>query len=458
MKVGIAIIALVAWVAAAWAQPVVEQQVSPTKYDYSQVAQQITAGCDTKYEQAHAIYRWLCDNISYDTSYSIYTADECWDNRRGVCQAYSELFYRLAEPLGLETIVVRGVAKPSEGKVEGHAWIFAIVEGENTGIMIDPTWGAGSVNGSTFTRNNNDDTWFHVDPYWLIFTHFPDDEAYQLLPQPVNREQFDALPVVKPMWGEYGFDAKGVFDRCMAGDTDLPMIYHSGVGVLRLASVPEQSTLRMGENYRFAIQKLQQCDVALLDGGLLHNDWQLQGNTYYMDYMPTSAGDLHLGFKQDGEKYATVVQYAIAQPTAADLKRLEEANPLMMPELTGLANFNAVELQKHGIDGKKLLAAVRGGSVSGLPMFYGAGDYIATDIPLNGTLRVGQSYTFTLQPRGGVRWAVINEKTWHRAWNTDPSTGTISMTVVPDAPGKLVVAVQLQDGGSYSYCLTYTVK
>lgn len=60
-----------------------QTQLSPTRYDYSQVAQQITQGCTTDYDRAKAIYRWLCANISYDTSYSIYTADDCWDRKRG---------------------------------------------------------------------------------------------------------------------------------------------------------------------------------------------------------------------------------------------------------------------------------------------------------------------------------------------------------------------------------------
>lgn len=460
MRVKSAIIALLLAVASmAQTLGVDGQQVAPTKYDYTQVAQQITAGCGSKYEQAHAIYRWLCDNISYDTSFSIYTADECWDNRRGVCQAYSELFYRIAEPLGLETRIVRGDAK-GPGGIEGHAWVFVIVEEPSTGILIDPTWGAGSVNGSTFTRSENDDSWFHVDPYWMIFTHFPDDATYQFLPTPLDRSQFDALPGdIKPFWGEYGYVAKEVFDRCMAGDTDFPKIYHSGMGKLRLADVPQQRTLRVGERYRFAVQKLQQCDLAIIDNAF-HGDWQLNGDTYYMEYMPTAGGKLHLGFKQgNGRSYMTVVEYDVAQPTAADLARLEAANPLLMPEITGLDGYDATALQKFGIDGGQLLAAVRRGEVTSLPTFYdSAGDCAIDAMPLNGVLRIGQSYTFTLRPRNGTAWAIINEGNWNRAWTTDSQTGAMSMTVTPTTAGTLVLAVQMQQGGTYEYCISFAVK
>ncbi len=443
---------------AGWTQVIDDPQISPTKYDYTQVARQITSGCHNKYEQAKAIYRWLCDNISYDTSFSIYTADRCWEQRKGVCQAYSELFYRLAEAVGMKTVIVRGDAKPSDGHIEGHAWIFAIVEGDNTGIMIDPTWGAGSVDGSEFTRSKNDNSWFHVNPYWMIFTHFPDDERFQMLPQPIGRTQFEALPAIKPMWGEYGLDAEEIFNLCMSGNADLPNIYNSGVGKLRITEMPMQGTLRVGERYRFAIQKSEQCVIALIDN-TLHDKWQLQDGTYYIDYTPSSAGNLHLGLKTDGQKYATIIEYNIASPTADDLAKLEAYDPLLMPEVSRLDNFDAEALRKHGIDGAKLLEAVRNGSVKSLPAFYDtAGDCAIDEMPLNGTLQAGKSYTFTLRPRNGAKWAIINDGKWYRTWATDAETGAISMTVVPETPGNLVLAVQLKEGESYEYCISFEVK
>ncbi len=457
MRIFVAIITLFVYVVA-WAQTDFEQQLSATRYDYSQAARQITAGCSSKYEQAKAIYRWLCDNISYDTSRSIYTADECWDKRRGVCQAYSELFYRLAEPIGLRSVIVRGIAKSLNSPAEGHAWIFAIVEEPNTGIIIDPTWGAGSVDGSVFIRSDNDDSWFHVDPYWMIFTHFPDDPVYQFLPQPISRSQFDALPDIKPTWGEYGFDAKTIYNRCMSGDTDLPCIYVSGAGKLRIVEMPMQKELRIGENYRFAVQKLQKCNIALIDDIAMYGDWQLQGNTYYIDYMPATTGKVHLGFNQTGgNEYSSVVVYEVPQPNAYDLAKLEAANPFLMPEITSLPNFDLNALQKYGVDGKRLLAEVRKGSVKSLPKFYASVvDCNVEGMPLSGVLKVGQSYTFKIKSRTGMKWAIINGKTWYREWATDASDA-MYMTVVPENRGELVLAVQ-QDGDSYKYFMCYTVQ
>ena len=85
--------------------------VSPTKYDYSTLAKSITKNAKSKLEKNRAIFNWICENIAYDTSYTIYTADECYEQKKGVCQAYSELYYRLCEAVGIKCIIISGKTK-----------------------------------------------------------------------------------------------------------------------------------------------------------------------------------------------------------------------------------------------------------------------------------------------------------------------------------------------------------
>ena len=437
----------------------IHKQVSPTKYDYTEVARQITQGCTTKYEQAKAIYRWLCANISYDTTYSIYTADECWEKRRGVCQAYSELFYRLAEPLGIDVRMVTGTSKTLDDAAGEHAWVFVVVEGESTGILVDATWGAGSVNGNTFTRNDNDMSWFHVDPYWMIFTHYPDDAAYQLLPQPISRQQFDALPIVKPMWAEYGFNARKIFKQCLTGQSDLPDMYNEGRGYVRMADVPLNRELKIGHKYTFAIQKTRDCEVALINTDF-YTDWNCQNGVCYMEFIPAKTGKAKISIRKKGEKqYWTVMSYEVPQPTRADLALLERNAPLLMPEITRLKNANINDLKRWSISGEKLLKAVRSGKVTALPTFYRSdGKCTIDEMPFNATLRVGETYTFQIRPHNGLKWAVINEGDWYQTWNADPQTGAWTLTVTPQKVGRLSLSVQMKEGGSYSSCIGYQVK
>ena len=110
-------------------------KVHESHYDFTTLAESITQDCNSDYEKIRAIYKWLCDNIEYDTDYRIYHADECYDERKGVCQAYCELFYYLAKSAGVKSEIISGNSRDSEGHFseKGHAWIFAYTR-KNHGI------------------------------------------------------------------------------------------------------------------------------------------------------------------------------------------------------------------------------------------------------------------------------------------------------------------------------------
>ena len=161
-----------------------------------------------KMEQARNIYQWICRNIAYDTSHRISTADKCLDTKRGICQAYCELFYRIGEPLGLKTTIISGRSKDYKGNIERakHAWLY--VEVDDRSILIDPTWGAGSIKDGVFVHSENDMSWFDIDPNWLIFTHYPDDVSYQLTNTSIDWKTFVKLPPLYPSSTAYGWDAE----------------------------------------------------------------------------------------------------------------------------------------------------------------------------------------------------------------------------------------------------------
>ena len=165
--------------------------VLKSKRDYSIKVKSITKGCRNDYERICAIYKWICDNIQYDTSYEIYDADRCYKNKKGVCSAYCNLFYYMAKAAGVRTEIVNGSAN-GFGGIGGHVWIFAYIN-KKQGILLDPTWGAGgisSTDGKTFIKRKDCWEWFNVDPEVMILTHFPEDETYQFLEKPVTLEEF----------------------------------------------------------------------------------------------------------------------------------------------------------------------------------------------------------------------------------------------------------------------------
>lgn len=442
-----------------------QTQVSPTRYDYSEVARQITTGCSNDYERAEAIYRWLCDNIAYDVSRQVYTADACWELRKGVCQAYCELFYRLAEPLGIRTEIISGKSKERNGSISqtGHSWLFVVTEkATSTGILVDPTWGAGYVDSDVFIRKKEDNSWFNVRPEWLIFTHLPQDGKQQFLSSPIDRETFSRLPFLQPALAKYGLDGKALLAKALQGDLHLPTFYDShSERYIYLQKIPLQSSLRVGGTYDFVIRKKMGCKMALFCNEEVVEDsqWERDQSTYRLRFTPSGGKDLLLGiYDAASQTYQIAFAYDMESPTAADLQQLEQKRPFAIAEVKNLKNFREADLKEIGIDGHQLLKAVRSGEVTSLPEFYNCETrFTAVQLPLNGTLQCGHPYTFKLRAGENTQWAIVHQGQWFKNWTTDSISGTQEICITPQQGGELMLMVSPTGGNSYRACLKYLV-
>ena len=177
-----------------------ETPISPKPQDlnFDDERRNIIGDAQTPIDIARRIYDWLCDNIQYDTTKSIHDADTCWRTKKGVCQAYCELFCHIAgDRLNVE--VAGGKCKMPDGNISetSHAWLYVYTDGYK-GIFIDPTWGAGGINDGRFVQWENRDTWFDVDPAWMIFSHYPENDNLKMLDIEVSEEQFKQLPILYP--------------------------------------------------------------------------------------------------------------------------------------------------------------------------------------------------------------------------------------------------------------------
>lgn len=97
------------------------------------------------YEKVRAIFDWICLNVQYDYTLNNYSAYDALINKSVVCQGYSTLFYRLCMELGIDARYCGGITINSWGFIESHGW--NIVRVENQYYYVDPTWGAGLVEG-----------------------------------------------------------------------------------------------------------------------------------------------------------------------------------------------------------------------------------------------------------------------------------------------------------------------
>lgn len=433
---------------------------SETRYDWSGLAGSITSSSKPDIEKARDIYDWITRNIAYDTSLTIRTADETYENKRGVCQGYSELFYRLAEAVGLRTEVIVGKSKDKDGYIDpiGHAWVFAYTNG-NAGILMDPTWGAGSVKDGKFTARY-DAGWFSVPAEWMIFSHFPDDPVNQLLGSPISFSDFQRLPTLEPHLINYGYDGRELLSASLEGNPPvLPEFYNTKINESASGiNVPKEGRLHVGTEYMFALRPVNGQRFVIINGDEWEREWQTDGDVTGIYFTPHSEGELSLSMMNSDNNASTLVEYQVMAPTAAEIAQLEKADPLHSPSLKKLTNFSARRLKDMQVDPQRLLEAVKREGIKSLPEMYPQTGCRPVDVPWNGKLKQGNSYTFIFTPGKGVDFALINNDNWVREWHQDPSTGLISITATPEA-GSLKLSAKTDPAANrYQTVLEYVVE
>jgi hypothetical protein len=173
----------------------------------------------TDEEKARAIFRWIAENIAYDTQSlaagGVRAADpeDAFRTRTAMCSGYAELFGNLAREAGLEAEIVNGFAKGVDYRIgkhfrgaANHAWNAVRLNG--SWKLIDATWGAGHMNESGRYVRELDEHYFLTPPDQMIFTHLPEEERWQLLDVPVPMETFEKQVYLKSAFFKYGMGLK----------------------------------------------------------------------------------------------------------------------------------------------------------------------------------------------------------------------------------------------------------
>ncbi|MCJ7444801.1 MAG: tetratricopeptide repeat protein [Methanotrichaceae archaeon] len=162
-------------------------------------------------EKARAIYRWIAENINYDVeSYlsDIHVNDSpiyVLKERKAVCAGYAKLFKALAKEANLTVVYISGDSKgykyTTEGKTSSHGW--NAIKINSSWYLLDPTWGAGYIDENVFHRRFND-YYFLTPPSQFVYKHFPDDPKWQLLNNPLSKDEFERLILLEPGFFTYG--------------------------------------------------------------------------------------------------------------------------------------------------------------------------------------------------------------------------------------------------------------
>ncbi|MBQ9473690.1 MAG: hypothetical protein IJU81_04710 [Bacteroidales bacterium] len=430
----------------------------PTQFEWESPAKKITAGCNTELEKAKAIYHWICKSISYDMSYTIYDADQCWIEHKGVCQAYCELYHYLAKAVDLRTDIITGRAKIPDGDTSDHAWLLVYAEGKQ--MLVDPTWGAGSIVNDEFVFNPND-YWFDVDPYVMILSHYPFVPEYQRIDKPISLKEFLRLmPPPAPEIAAANIEAKQLYTMaCKNKDSMFVQIFSPSKETFQLLDIPLIHPLHVGRYYNFRIVlPSPEWQIATWSANnKIARLFKISGDTAEAKIMPSMEGPFRIMISQPQDaKFTTLLEYTVAQPTKAEIEQQEKAEPLAAACLQAVANYNQQILRQYNVDGHSLLSAVKSGKCSGLPTFYNptAFDMDLMEFPYTTTLAADKEYTITLRPHAEGEWAVICGATGYTEWQTNPDQ-SITITFKPVAGKTAQLAFKATGKTQYKVCLAY---
>lgn len=216
------------------------------------------SGAKTMKQKARAIYSWLAQNIEYDTTKTIRSSEETFEQRKGISEDYAKLYKAMAQAAGMECYFVIGYLKPwgyEKGmELDYHAWNIVTDGKEN--IMLDVALSAGYMNDSlTAYVKNFDDEWFDVDPYLMIYSHYPKCGQFQYVNTYLTPEQFKDIPRLEPALKWAGIDERNL-QSFMYGHKKSwsPYIFNNNEGLkngIKINKLQMTSTLQKGKEYRF---------------------------------------------------------------------------------------------------------------------------------------------------------------------------------------------------------------
>lgn len=191
-----------------------EQVFIEPKDTLMDVTKALVSGISDASTKVKIIHDWICDNIAYDCN--VFTDagagpqgfEAVLKKKKAVCAGYANLMAVMCGIVNIECEIVYGWSKgfnyPGYLWPESdHAWNAVKLGGRWK--LIDVTWDAGFVEGTTFIKRYTNQ-WYNLTPDQFGYSHLPEEDKWQLLPEKQIRshEQFEREPYVPGVFFEYG--------------------------------------------------------------------------------------------------------------------------------------------------------------------------------------------------------------------------------------------------------------
>lgn len=153
-------------------------------------------------ESAFLVYSWIgktieidCDIDNQENQFPV----NVYNWGKGNYIGFTGLFYTFVSNLNIKVIPIQGKKKVLADEVTEdvitvlpHVWSSIFIN--NTYFLVDAAGGAGYCY-KKFLRKNTD-FYFGTKPEYLIRTHLPDNNEWQLLDEKITPETFDSWPFI----------------------------------------------------------------------------------------------------------------------------------------------------------------------------------------------------------------------------------------------------------------------
>ena len=166
-----------------------------------------------QFQTVKNLHDWICNNIAYDAEmfFSGKTENQDYESvlkaKKAVCTGYSNLLKEMCTLADIEAVVIHGFSKGFgyTGKVSDspdHDWNAVKISGK--WYLVDATWDAGILDERTFVKRYSTEYLF-LESRAFLFTHLPEDNAYQFYAPCKTKEQFEKDPKLDGKFFECGF-------------------------------------------------------------------------------------------------------------------------------------------------------------------------------------------------------------------------------------------------------------
>jgi transglutaminase/protease-like cytokinesis protein 3 len=155
----------------------------------------------TDAETAFLIYKWIAKNIVIDCYFYRYKYEqsdlELYKSGKGQPLSISSLFNRMCSLLKIKSDSISGYYKTYNStnyyrKYNEITHIYNYIIIDNNTYLVDPTLGIGYCDNYDYKQSYSD-FYFGTKPDFLIKSHFPKDDNFQLLNDVITKAQWSNL-------------------------------------------------------------------------------------------------------------------------------------------------------------------------------------------------------------------------------------------------------------------------